>query len=229
MTTKPRASKSSSPSQSQLGVQRIRVNAEGYDRGGSYWGAGPDVYIVTTADGAVEITVRARNFADARQKAAVELDDTPRASASPVRKPIGGHPSRKSRFEIDWRSAITGETVRLRITHARNYLSQGSDHIEIESIAPKRAPLPITETGYRSHFMKAEDLAALGGARRFVESWLATTAKSKEWQRSQQAAAQGDLFQWAAATTEVVAKHGKARRPKAAASRRRRARDASPE
>lgn len=28
-----------------------------------------------------------------------------------------------------------------------------TDHLEIRSIRPERAPLPITETGYRSHLI----------------------------------------------------------------------------
>ena len=55
-------------------LQRIRVDAKGYDAGGAYWGAGPDVFIAriarfrhdaTSADGAQEITVRAKTTAQA--------------------------------------------------------------------------------------------------------------------------------------------------------------------
>ena len=28
-------------------VQRVRVNRDGYDASGAYWGAGPDVFIAT--------------------------------------------------------------------------------------------------------------------------------------------------------------------------------------
>lgn len=30
---------------------------------------------------------------------------------------------------------------------------QSMAHLEVESVKPARAPLPITETGYRSHFI----------------------------------------------------------------------------
>lgn len=211
-----------------LGVQRIRVNAQGYDQGGSYWGAGPDVFIVTAADGAEEIAVRARTMKDARAKAVAELA-APLGRDVTGRDRIGGHPVRRSRFEMDWRNALTGETVRLRVTHSRDYLSPGQDHVEIESIAPPRAPLPLTETGYRSHFIPGAELARFGSVRCFVEGWLETTAKSKDWQKRQQAAAQGDLFQWAEARDEVGAK-GKRRtagRP-AASKRPARRRDRAP-
>lgn len=213
---------------SELGVQRIRVDAQGYDKGGGYWGAGPDVFIGTTADGTEEITVRARNVKEARATAVAELA-APLARDVSERDRIGGHPVRKSRFEIDWRNAVTGETVRLSVTHSRDYLSPGQDHVEIESIAPARVPLPLTETGYRSHFIPGADLARFGSVRRFVEGWLETAAKAKDWLRKQQAAAQGDLFQWAEARHEVGAK-GKRRtatRP-AAVKRPARRRDRTP-
>ena len=43
------------------------------------------------------------------------------------REPIGGASPRKSRYEIGWKNPVTSETVRIRITHARDYLSQGTD------------------------------------------------------------------------------------------------------
>jgi len=144
-------------------IQRIRVNRDGYDSSGAYWGAGPDVFIATTADGKDEITVRARKITEAHQKIADELARKLGVPRSGERDPIGGNSPHKSRYEINWQNPLTHETVRIRITHAREYLSSGSDHIEVESVRPKRAPLPITETGYRSHFMPALDLINAGG------------------------------------------------------------------
>ncbi|MET4898526.1 hypothetical protein RN629_15425 [Sphingomonadaceae bacterium jetA1] len=37
-------------------------------------------------------------------------------------------------------------------------------HLEIESVAPERAPLPISATGYRSHFHQPGTIEANGGA-----------------------------------------------------------------
>ena len=188
---------------SRLDVQRIRVNREGYDSGGAYWGAGPDVFIATTADGAEEITVRARNVREAREKAAAELERTPGKARTGERDPIGGNSPHKSRYEIDWLNPVTNESVRIRITHARDYLSTGSDHIEVESIKPKRAPLPITETGYRSHFMPALELINAGGPVTFVTAWIEQEAKGKNWTKAAVAKAQGDLFSWAETQREV--------------------------
>lgn len=185
-------------------IQRIRVRRDGHDASGAYWGTGLDVFIATSPDGAEEITVRARNVADARAKVAAELDRKPSEARAGEREPIGGASPHKSRYEITWRNPVTSEDVRVRITHARDYLATGNDHIEVESIAPKKAPLPITETGYRSHFLPPLDLINAGGAVTFVEAWIAAECKGKAWSKSATAAAQGDLFQWADAGKETV-------------------------
>ncbi len=109
-------------------------------------------------------------------------------------------------------------SMRLRVTRTRNYLSEGTDHIEVESLAPKRAPLPITETGYHSHSIDAVELREAGGAKSFVEAWLARESRSKDWQKQDLARGQGDHFQWA----ETEAQLGRRRRqrpgrPKSAA------------
>lgn len=188
----------------KLDIQRVRVDAQGYDNTGAYWGAGPDVFIATTDDGAREITVRAKSIADARVKVATELARPLGQPKIGAREPIGGASPNKARFEIDWRDPVGGASMRIRITHSRDYLGQGQDHVEVESIAPKKAPLPITETGYRSHFIARLDLVNEGGPVTFVMAWLDREAKGKDWQKRVAVRQQGDLFQWAAAQTEVA-------------------------
>jgi hypothetical protein len=60
-------------------------------------------------------------------------------------------------------------------------------HLEIESITPERAPLPITETGYRSHFTSPDAVAACGGPVAFVEAWLETESQAPDWRIEEQA------------------------------------------
>lgn len=184
---------------SKLGFERIRINAQGYDATGAYWGAGPDVFIAR--DGAEEVTVRAGSIAEARRKVAAELARKP--GAPPPDEPLGGNSPHKTRYEMNWKNPVTGGAIKIRITHARDYLSKGNDHIEIESLGPKRAALPVTETGYRSHFMPALDLINAGGAVTFVRAWLDREAAGKSWQKRAAVRAQGDLFQWADTRAEV--------------------------
>ena len=73
-------------------------------------------------------------------------------------------------------------------------------------MAPKKTPLPITETGYRSHFLSPLELVNDGGPVTFVTAWLDREAKGKDWQKRQAVRSQGDLFQWAEAQVEVGAR-----------------------
>ena len=57
------------------------------------------------------------------------------------------------------------------------------DHIEIMSEG--RAPLPVTETGYRSHFIPAGAVATHGGAVAFVTAWLEHEAARTGWSGAQ--------------------------------------------
>ena len=228
MTRKSSPSPGDGTAARRLAVQRIRVNAQGYDSGGAYWGAGHDVFIATTADGAEEVTVRARNVAEARKKVAAELARQPGQERT-EREPIGGNSPHTTRYEIDWVNPVTNATVRIRITHGREYLFASSDHLQIESIAPEKAPLPITETGYLSHFMSPLALANAGGPVAFVTAWIERETKDKTWTKAAAKKAQGDLFQWADAQSEVGAK--KPRRPDKAAAKpgRKPARNREPE
>jgi len=70
-----------------------------------------------------------------------------------------------------------------------------SAHLEIESIAPERAPLPITDTGYRSHFHPCGTIEANGGdVVAQVAAWLNEAAKAVGWQAHMEASRQGKLF-----------------------------------
>lgn len=57
------------------------------------------------------------------------------------------------------------------------------DHIEIKTDG--RAPLPVTETGYRSHFIPAGTVAEHGGAVAFVTAWLEHEAARTGWSGAQ--------------------------------------------
>jgi hypothetical protein len=134
------------------------------------------------------------------------------AAAQEIHKPPGDAearpPAKRSRLrdgqhEMTWTNPIDGSAVLLRITHRRDYFEKGTDHLAIESIAPEKAPTPITETGYLSHFMSAEALREAGGPVRYVEEWLARAGQAKEWRQHELKRRQGNLFQWADAQGEV--------------------------
>lgn len=68
-------------------------------------------------------------------------------------------------------------------------------HLSIRSVAPKAAPLPITQTGYLSHFHRPGTVEALGGdVVAQVTAWLDEEAKRPAWLAYVEANRQGQLF-----------------------------------
>lgn len=65
-------------------------------------------------------------------------------------------------------------------------------HLQIS--AAGRASLPISETGYRSYFERADAIAAAGGAVAYVRAWLDHAAQSPAWVEAQEQARQMSLF-----------------------------------
>lgn len=69
------------------------------------------------------------------------------------------------------------------------------DHLEIRSVRPERAPLPITNTGFCSHFMQPGTIEAHGGdVVAQVTAWLDEEAAKPEWLAHIEACRQGELF-----------------------------------
>lgn len=68
-------------------------------------------------------------------------------------------------------------------------------HLEIRSIAPAGAALPITSTGYRSHFHSIGIIEEHGGdVVGQMTAWLDEEATKPEWQAHVQRSSQGELF-----------------------------------
>lgn len=93
---------------------------------------------------------------------------------------------------ITWRSIV------LEIRYEAQWLGShgpfATAHLEIEAIDPARSPLPMTETGYRSHFTQAIAIDEAGGPVAFVAAWLAEEAGKRGWKDREEAARQMTLF-----------------------------------
>lgn len=94
---------------------------------------------------------------------------------------------------VSWRN------IRLEIRHCRNWLPTAeapfvTQHIEIRS-QDKRL-LPITETGYRSHFINGADALVEfdHDPVAFVLWWLDEAAKEPGWKQREFDDRQGSLF-----------------------------------
>ena len=57
-------------------------------------------------------------------------------------------------------------------------------HVEVETTC--RTPLPITETGYVSHFTDRLLIEEYGGPVSFVEKWLEAKAECCSWKASEE-------------------------------------------
>ena len=65
-------------------------------------------------------------------------------------------------------------------------------HLEIH--AANKTPLPITETGYKSHFIDKEAVEALGGPLAYARAWLDEAAAAPAWKAKVRASRQLSLF-----------------------------------
>ena len=93
--------------------------------------------------------------------------------------------------QIDWQG------ITLSVTYDPASFGGGAytvAHLEILSIAPARAALPVTETGYRSHFLSPVYIEQAGGPLAYALAWLDRAAAAPEWRKRAIAARQLSLF-----------------------------------
>lgn len=92
--------------------------------------------------------------------------------------------------------ALHWRGVDIEITFERHWLGIprriADAHLTVT--AKGRRPLPITETGYRSHFLAADEIDTAGGPVAYVATWLDTMSRSQEWITFEQASRQLSLF-----------------------------------
>lgn len=95
---------------------------------------------------------------------------------------------RKSVERFTWRG------IEMSATHEPNYISTGWSHIELRVQKPKGIPVPITSSGYLSHFLDEADLKAAGGPAAFFRAWLDREANAKAYLKGLARWRQLDLF-----------------------------------
>ncbi|SRR5579862_796893 len=77
---------------------------------------------------------------------------------------------------------------------SERYSQFATAHVEIEALEPRRQALPITETGYRSHFVAMGIVEQAGGPVAYAREWLDHAAKTPAWKKQQEASRQLCLF-----------------------------------
>ncbi|MBN8997707.1 MAG: hypothetical protein J0H94_21065 [Rhizobiales bacterium] len=96
-------------------------------------------------------------------------------------------------YRLDWRE------LEIEIRYCpdwsgafRKSCGEAVAHLEIESLC--RSPLPMTGTGYRSHFVGARLVDEAGGPLAFAEAWLEQEAGTPDWKSGEAARRQMSLF-----------------------------------
>jgi len=94
------------------------------------------------------------------------------------------------------------EGRRIEVRYEPDWLNRQQDpdnqyqvgHLDIRTIAPENAPLPITETGYRSHFIHPSIIDEAGGPVAYVLAWIKREAYAPHWLKIQTEFEQPSLF-----------------------------------
>lgn len=96
---------------------------------------------------------------------------------------------------------ITWQEITIEVSYEADWLGMhalnpewGHAHLQLQSLEPERAELPVTETGYRSHFPARGTVEAAGGPAAFALSWLDTEARNPAWREREAASRQLSLF-----------------------------------
>lgn len=101
---------------------------------------------------------------------------------------------KRGRFELNWRGLV----IEIRycpdwLVCYRETYGYALAHLEVETIQAG-VPLPITETGYRSHFDRPDNIEAQGGPIAFVRAWLDHAAEDHAWKKWDGSQRQYSLF-----------------------------------
>jgi hypothetical protein len=90
--------------------------------------------------------------------------------------------------------AIDWQGIALSVSYEAEWLGKGACIAHLQVLTPDRRPLPITETGYRSHFVPLGEVEAAGGPVAYVFAWLDEEASNDEWRSHVETTRQGSLF-----------------------------------
>ena len=89
-------------------------------------------------------------------------------------------------------SQIVWHGVSVEITYRKRRWKSDFDHIELQ-VKDGRI-IPVTETGYRSHFLPAGIVEEHGGPESYVLAWLDHEAENPDWKKRESASRQMSLF-----------------------------------
>lgn len=120
------------------------------------------------------------------RKRAAKLKRKP-ASRKPV-KPVAKAKRGITKQKLQWRD------VMLEVSYEREAIGDLVAHLQIHVLSPEGAAIPVTETGYRSHFISSVYVEGAGGPVAYVREWLDAEANTSAWKKKEEAARQLSLF-----------------------------------
>ena len=91
---------------------------------------------------------------------------------------------------LEWQ----GITIEVSYEPAYLGVEDSLAHLQVRAVTPQGSPLPMTETGYRSHFVSRVYIEDEGGPVPYVLAWLEAEAAKPEWKKRQEKARQLSLF-----------------------------------
>ena len=87
-------------------------------------------------------------------------------------------------------STLVWEGISIVLSHHSQRFGGPFDHLELRA----NERLPVTETGYRSHFIHPKELELWASPEAFVLDWLNDAARHPNWQAYRQQSRQLSLF-----------------------------------
>ncbi len=97
--------------------------------------------------------------------------------------------------------SLNWNSVEIEVRYCRSWSKSFADtyghklrHLEVRSVSPERAALPITETGYKSMFLNYPELDSEADPVCLIREILDEAARSPEWITRQDANRQMSFF-----------------------------------
>lgn len=85
---------------------------------------------------------------------------------------------------------IVWQGINIQVNYNPEYFGCHTAHLELKA----SEPLPMTETGYKSHFAPKEHFDGYNSIIGYVEAWLDEESKKESWLAYTQAKQQMTLF-----------------------------------
>lgn len=95
-------------------------------------------------------------------------------------------------YEVSWRG------LRVLVAFEADAFGTSRDlcqfcHLELINALTGKA-LPVSETGYRSHYIPVSEVDAAGGPVKYATAWLDAASRSAAWKAIEREQRQGCLF-----------------------------------